>query len=222
MTHFTDRNYIKPILWEITPMMILLCLIGAITALQGIRAGQFPVDDSGSNGSTGFSLFGMTNCEMIYGFSAGRFAFFCLSILVTPLFGLFCLVIPSSGDFAFFAFFIFSITPFSSLFAFFALSVAFLNGLTFFGLMIMFHNFITAYFAIMMNSIMRTSIFVKFRKLFEILAFGATFCLNCFSHSLFHFKRLRLEPIAAHTVVGSSYYIPIATNINNIFLKKFG
>lgn len=55
----------------------------------------------------------------------------------------------------------------------------------------------------------RTSrVFVKFRKLFEILAFRATFCLNCLSHNVLSLSKNVLVRVDCRHIpaVGSSYY----------------
>lgn len=44
-------------------------------------------------------------------------------------------------------------------------------------------------------SIFTYLLFVKFRKWFDFLAMRTLFCLNCFSHSLFPYKRLRSESV---------------------------
>lgn len=99
-----------------------------------------------------------------------------------------------------------SIFNFAILSLLIVLLVAFLVCFAFFALRIIFLIDFSTNNTFRMITIFAIFMFVKFRKWFDLLAFRTSFCLNWFSHSLFLYKRLRLEPVAAHTVVGSAYF----------------
>ena len=90
-------------------------------------------------------------------------------------------------------------------FAFFALCVGFLIGFALLSLSIR----ISARFTTTLETTFSIFAFVKFRKWFDFFAFGTSFGYNWFSHSLFLYKRLRLEPVVGHLpIAGSLYYMP--------------
>lgn len=86
------------------------------------------------------------------------------------------------------------------------LYVAFLVCFATFCLAMFLTIFQTANLAIVLVAVICTTVFVKFRKWFDLLASRTIFCYNRFSHFCFSSKRDWLEPVAAHTAVGSSYY----------------
>ncbi len=82
MTFCASRNNIKPLFRRIAFMMvILLCLFGTITALQGIGPRQFACFNSSINSVLGFYRFGMTITVFAGSFLVGNFAFFTLRVL---------------------------------------------------------------------------------------------------------------------------------------------
>ena len=96
-----------------------------------------------------------------------------------------------------------SLKALESNFAFFCLAMTLISSFAFLGSGIS----SLAGFAVYLKTIFCTSILVKFRDRFDLLAFGAAFCFNWFSHSLFPYKRFRLEPNTRPVLVsGSSYY----------------
>ncbi len=62
-----------------------------------------------------------------------------------------------------------------------------------------------AYFAGAFKAICPVFIFAKISKKFSFFAFSASFCYSWFRHGFFLTKKLCLEPVAAHTAVGSLY-----------------
>ncbi len=91
-------------------------------------------------------------------------------------------------------------------FVFLSLAIYLSCSFTLFCLVIFIDPFQAAYFAIRTMSIFSFIVFVKLRKLFDLLAFRTKFCLNYLSHGLFLYKRLRLEPLAEPISVGGSLY----------------
>lgn len=71
-----------------------------------------------------------------------------------------------------------------------------------FGLSIKFVMMIRTNFTTTSIPIWSGTIFGKFRKCFNFLANGTSFCLNWFRHLLFLNKSLCLEPIVTHITVG--------------------
>lgn len=108
-----------------------------------------------------------------------------------------------------FAFLTLFVTFFCS-FALFALMINSLVEFVFFSLLIRSSaNFTTTFKSIFMGYIV-----MKFRNWFDCLAFRTLFCLNCLRHGLFPFQKGScLEPIAAHTAVGSLYCMPETINV---------
>ena len=85
--------------------------------------------------------------------------------------------------------------------------IVFLINFTFFGLSVFLIHNNSARFTVALKTIISSSIFVKFRNCFELLALSTSFCFNCFRHGLFLLKKGScLEPVAAHTAVGSLYF----------------
>ena len=94
MTHFTNRNNIKPVFWLIAvPVMVLLCRLRAVMTKQSIRAGQFASRNSVVCSSSSLSFFRIFNVIFLLSlpafftflitsrfFSMHVFALFCLSV----------------------------------------------------------------------------------------------------------------------------------------------
>ena len=180
MTFFTSRNYIKIMFRRITKiMMVLLCRFGTIMTEQKFGRNQFTSNNSVMNNVACFPPFGMLNVIAFFILSLSYFAFFGLSITFL------CGLTFSASIITIISFSVYSSALFCLAIFFYAFQVA---------------NFTRTYISILI-----VCLFVKFRNWFDLLAFSTLFCLNCFSHSLFLCKRLRLEPIAAHTAVGLLY-----------------
>ncbi len=64
---------------------------------------------------------------------------------------------------------------------------------------------VLAFSARRIQSIFFVFVFVKFRKRLNLFAFRTLLCYDLLRHSFFLIKKLCLEPITAHTVVGLSY-----------------
>ncbi len=90
-------------------------------------------------------------------------------------------------------------------FEFFGLSVFLVYGLGFISSYINVINDFSTGIATSLVSIFSATIFAKFFNRLNFLATTAFFCFNWFRHGFFLFKKLCLEPITAHTVVGSFY-----------------
>ncbi len=81
MTFNTNRNYIKPMFRGIAQVvMILLCLLGTIRALQGISTRQFTDSNSVIYSSFSFLAFGTSNTETFNCFAMSSFSFLALMI----------------------------------------------------------------------------------------------------------------------------------------------
>ena len=67
MALFTNRNYVKPMFWCITKIvMIFLGLIGTIIALQTIRSRKFTISDSVSYSTSALDFFRVFNKKDYY------------------------------------------------------------------------------------------------------------------------------------------------------------
>ena len=187
MTFSANSNNIKQMFWFVAvPVMILLGGFRTIMAQQSIWAGQLAINNSLIYGLNGLLIFWMTNRKA----PESIFSFFAFSISFHCTFEFFCFA-----------------KSFLSNSAFIAFLIMFFCRFTFFAPAIFFCTFQMAYFALASISILMFWMFVKFRKLFDLLAFRALFCLNCLSHNRLLYRRLRLEPVAVHTTaVGSLYY----------------
>ena len=157
-------------------MMIFLCLRWTITAFQGIRSRQFTISYNYMYGTSCSALFRMSKTITF----SSSFAFFILSVTFFSYFALFC-------------FFITKIT-FTA------------RNLPFFCLLIFLSIFRPTYYTYRPMVVFISCTFVKLRNWFELLARTASFGYDCFRHNRFLNKRFCLEPVAAHTAVGSTYY----------------
>ena len=104
MTFSTNRFNFKPILKFVTGMMILLCSIETIMALQEIRMKQFTTCNSVSYRIFGCDFFRVLFFIVIKGTFLAYLTLFALVITLSRSFALFCLVIP---------FFLFQTTDFA-------------------------------------------------------------------------------------------------------------
>ena len=166
MTYFAYWDNIKSVFWFVTGMMILFSLFGAIMTFQNIRTEQLANFDSVGYSVTSFTPFGMSN-----------------NVAFLGIFAFFALLMALSVGFAFFSFSIFLYR--------FTISQS-----TFFGFLIFPNRNLSANFTRIFKSIFIFSIFVKIRNRFDLFAITASFYYDCFSHSLFPYKRLWLKPYA--------------------------
>ncbi len=90
-------------------------------------------------------------------------------------------------------------------FAFSTLRVSFSSNLAFFASLIFTGFYEVAYFAIRTIANWATVSLIKFWKQFDLFTSTTSFCYSLLRHNRFLSKRLRLEPAAAHTVVGLLY-----------------
>lgn len=118
MTFSTSRHNIKPVFFGISfPVVVLLCLLGAIIALEGIGSGQFAISDSVAYSLVRLNQLRMNNFISFRTISGSDFIFLCLLIFL-KCFEISC-----------FTFLTLSIT-FLECFISFALIVFFLAGFT--------------------------------------------------------------------------------------------
>lgn len=194
MTFFTNRNYIKPMLRCIIPMVILFCLCGAVTALQSIRFGQSTFLYSICYSMSSLTLFRMSNTIL---FLVG-FIFFAFVITFLLNSAFFALSVALMRGFTFFGLAV----SFLNSFAFFSLTILFLSSFTF----LAFRIFRATSFAIRSMTVFGCTILMKFRQRFDLLAMRTSFRYDFSSHLRFSYKRFWSEPVAIHMVaVGSSY-----------------
>ena len=198
MTQDTSWNNIKPMLGFVSvPMMILLGGLRAVMAEQKFGRNQFASIDSINYSSSGFNLIWMTSivtflsCFVFWCFST---FFICFAISSFALLGLFIMfLIIFIRRFA-----LFCLTTFLSCFA--------KSRFAFFGFLI----FTPARFTIDLKPVFTSSVFIKFRQLFELLALRTSFCLNCLRHSRFSLnsERLCLEPVAGTYQRSACFILP--------------
>lgn len=199
MTRNANSDNIEPKLREIAPMMIFLCLGGAVMALQGISFWQFAIPDSVSNSIVSFLAFRVSGVE-----------FFTIISLI---------------DYTFFAS---SITFYSGL-AFIALKITFISGFALFALLITFYVifaffassvfrviFSLADFTIARMPLFPRTVFVKICNWFDSLASGTSFGYNWFGHGFSPLQKSScLEPfIRPVRMCGSLYYIRNNEGVN--------
>jgi len=94
--------------------------------------------------------------------------------------------------------------------AFYAILIAIMGGLSIFALSV----FLLANFTIMSMSTFSASVYVKFRYWFGIFANIASFRYDCFRHYFLLYRKFCLEPVAAHTAVGSFYCKALRFQVN--------
>lgn len=165
MTTFTDRNNVKPVFLCVSfVVMILLCLM-TTRALQSVGWGQFTPTDCISDCLSGFNALWESTFVSFSSSSTYSYALF------APNIAFFC-------NLASLAFFV----TFSSSFAFFATIISPLNGLARLCLEVLFSACTVAYFASVSISIFRITVYVKFRKRFDLLTSATSFCHDLHSH----------------------------------------
>ena len=185
MTFFTNRHNIEIMFWVVAaPMVIFLCWLCARMAESSIRTSHFTGFNSVIYSTSGLSLFRMfcskpLNRKPIYEFTI-------FSLFVSFIFFF-------DGNLAFFALAVFPVS----------FSVV---EFTCFRLTIFPVCFSMAYFTILLVTVFAGFVLVKLRMWLDLLASATSFCYDLLSHNQLLNSWLRLEPIAAHTAVGSSYY----------------
>ncbi len=162
MTRNADRNNIKPVLFSIAfVMVVLFCLFGTIMAKQSIRAGQF-AEFKG--------IFYSIVCFLFLG--------------VLEIISLSCV----------FAFICLGMTFFSSP-TFIAICITLFCSLAFFASLILLYIEFYTGLALRLKTIFISTLFVKFRKRFGLLALPAPSGYDCIRHNCFSSKQFCLEPI---------------------------
>ncbi len=86
MTLYTDRNNVKPMFRKITPVVVFLCLLGAVLAYQGINWRQFASSDSIGYSALCLSAYWMPSFVTANIAKTSNFTLF--TVLVTFLTGL--------------------------------------------------------------------------------------------------------------------------------------
>lgn len=159
ITNSTDWNYIKPMFFGITfVMMILNGLSGAINAFERRCRRQFLSMNSCANGATSFDFFRITLFLVLITQRAILFSLIAVFILILTNFEPFCFGV-------FFA-------PFSSGF------------FTFYGVAIIFTFYLIAIFTKPRKPIFSRAIFVKFRQWFRLLTTRAGFHITNYTLKL--------------------------------------
>lgn len=178
MTLNTNRYDIKPIFRFVTvPVMILLGRLWAVMAKESINFGQFTF------------------------LSCSTHSIFCLFTIWISLIIAFMSSI--SNSFAFFALLVLFLIDLEMLTI---LLVSFLSSLASRCSFIFFAIFQPTDFTRIFMAILINTLFVVFSKWLDFLALGTSFRYDFSSHNQLPCSWLRLEPITAHTVPGSSYY----------------
>ncbi len=185
MTRNTNRFNVKPVLGFIAGMVVLFCLLGAVMALLGIGTRQFASRNSMIYSILGFTLIWMAGVETFL----SSFAFFAFTVT-------------SSGGFTFFTL----VSSSMSSFAFIALGVMSFNHFAIFAFTILLLVKFLASFTLSVKSIFFTAVFTKLRERFDLFAMKALFCYDRLRHGFLLTRKLCLEPVAVHSVIGLSYY----------------
>lgn len=209
MTRTTNRNNIKPMLWLIAfVVVVLLCWFRAIMTKLSIRARQFSCFNCVIYGTFGLHkvwIFGMIT---FFSCQVNLFSFFSLTIMFLIVFHI---------SFPLFGFSIFPTSFAIGSFAFFGLLILLLVGLAFSCFLIFTVHNQQANLAIYLNSIFATTGFMKFRNWLDFLAFAASFCYELLRHGFSPCKKSScLEPVAGYApAVGSLYCKQTASIVNN-------
>ena len=178
MTFNTNRFNIKPMLFGVAfVVMVLLSLFPART-FQAIWAGQSIKSDSSINDIACFYLICINNSVSLVGFSCDIFALFttAVSVYIRAYQFFIVLIMTSYSSFTFTAFMIYFIGDFSTT------------------------------FALPLETVFCTAILRKFSDWFNLLASAALFCYDCFRHGFFLIKKLCLEPLQTQYLCGLFYY----------------
>ena len=189
MTINTNRNNVKPMLMKITPVVVFLCLIGTVVALQGIDLRQLASRYSIVHSTLCLTSSRMTNAVSFLADSINGFAFLASSIMLKSNFILLLLAVLLEINFAFIT-----------------LTVAFKSGFTTFCLAICFAVFQVAKFTLSVMSIFTIWMFIKICKWFCLFANPAGFCFNWFRHNQLLSSWYCLEPLQTQYLCGLLYY----------------
>ena len=192
MTFYTRRNNIQPMLFSIALVVVILfCLVGTVMTLHSIKLRQLPIPNGVIYSNSCLVLFWITRI-ILFSFSFPPFALgvsFFISFFCN--FTFLCFLITSR------IFPVYSLAPFCSSIFFFVFGA---TGL-----------------ATVLMTVLCASVFVKLRERFELLASATSFLYDFSSHSRLLNRRFWLGPIAAHTAVGSSYYIGNNEDVKSFF-----
>ena len=180
MARNTNRNNIKPMLFFVTvAMMVLLGLFGTVMALQGINSWQFASLRSGAHSTFCLLSIGISSVITFMSFNLNNSTFFALFILFLVGFEMFTFLL-----------------------------ISFLGSLPFCCLFVLFAILQPTEFALISIAVLINVLLVKFRKWFDILAFGTSFRYDFVRHLLLLIRSKCLESIAVYTIaVDSSYYM---------------
>lgn len=194
MTFCTGRNNVKPTFRLVTfVVVVMLCLGGAIMALQSVRAGQFARYNSIIHGISGFGVFRMSNTMVFITGSLSSFTFLASSITFNRGFPFFC----CSETSRMFATYFFA--PLC--------------------LVIFFRISRTARFAFTEVSIFHPFINVKFRERLDFFAFGTSFGYDLLRHNQLLNSWLCSEPNTRPILVSGSLYCTQIKGDVKSFLK---
>lgn len=194
MTLFTNRNNIKPMFGFIAvPMVILLGELWAVMTFEIVYWSNFAIFNS-------------------IAYSSSRWIFFTFHI--TFLFCMIFICLAMSFENCLnskWASFTKLLTCFTAcFFTFFCLLSSFSYAYIITMLML-----VATLFAMITVAIFSCWMFRKLRERFCLFANSAGFSYDCFRHFCFSCKQQCLEPVAAHTVVGSTYYIAKGVSVNS-------
>ncbi len=210
MAFFTSRYNVKPVVRGIAfVVMVILCLCGAVMALQGIGLGEYTKLNSMGYSRFSFNFFGMSNMVSLCVPNMSCSAFFALVISFLSSLAILLLTVSfpaiTSGYSTLFALTILLLCKFAT----FALSITPQGSLAFICLSILLLESIFANFAIIAVSIGSVNAFVKLAKRFCLFANVAGFCFNWFSH-------LILSPIKNYLVRAGCWHVPAVGSLNSI------
>lgn len=179
MTKNTHRNNVKPMFGRITFIMMVLLSRFTTKTYSRRYMRQFSSRNSMINSISSFYLGIIFTISRIISSS-----FFALSKLFTSAINN-------------------SLTLFCSFVSFMR---NFTKSFCFLCFRIYTYSFFHTYFALIQIVVFHIDIFIKFIKPFCLFAFCASFRYDFSSHFCLLIRRLWLEPVAAHTAVGSFYY----------------
>ncbi len=192
MTRNTSRNNIKPMLWFVTFMvMILLCLMITVIAFQSLRMEQFASTNRVIDSIMGFCHFGMSSFNSDISSSA-----------------LFALIVTLCACFSFFSFTVLADIFAMNLFAVFSFIVFLVIQSFIFFVFLGLLPLPFAIFTATIKAVFPASVLIKFRCRFDLFAHPAIFCYDSLRHGFLHIRKSCLEPVARYILaVGSFHYI---------------
>jgi len=194
MTFCANRNYIETMFRGIAmPVMILLCLCGAVMALQGIRPRQSAGFDRIIDLFYSFTSFRMANLVEFYKSTTISFSFFAFSKTILNNFAFFTSGITFQMGFPLFGL----ISTVLSGPALFAFAGALVDSFTFFSFLVLTLIYILARSAPRMMAVFIAKTFVKLRQRFALLALGAGLRYDFSSHNQLLNSWLRSEPVGS-------------------------